>query len=349
MQGWFWLVLLLPWAWAQGVTVRVLLEEVPQGREVVLELPGGPVRALLGGEGLVVEGRLFPYYLALGPFRYRGAPYRGEVYLLPQGGRLLVVNRLPLEEYLLGVLPFEMPDTFPLEALKAQAILARTFAVHRLRPEAAYDLCASYLCQVYRGAGRETPRVQEAVAATRGLVVSYGGRAISALYHADSGGHTAGSEEVFQEARPYLRPRPDPFTRAQAWQVEVSRAKALEALRVLGYRPQGEEPPQVLARTPSGRVARLRVMGVEVFGPPAQRLLRALGLPSALVEGFQGWTALGRGSGHGVGLSQWGARGMAERGYTYREILGYYFPGTFLSELVFLETLPQALWSWSPP
>lgn len=74
----------------------------------------------------------------------------------------------------------------------------------------------------------------------------------------------------------------------------------------------------------------MRLLGVEVRGPEAQRLLRLMGLPSAMAE-FQGWLALGRGAGHGVGLSQWGAKGMAERGYGYREILGHYFPGTLLS------------------
>ena len=100
----------------------------------------------------------------------------------------------------------------------------------------------------------------------------------------------------------------------------------------MGYAPRGDDPPQVLEKSPSGRAWRVRLLGVEVRGPEAQRLLRLMGLPSAMAE-FQGWLALGRGAGHGVGLSQWGAKGMAERGYGYREILGYYFPGTLLSPL----------------
>lgn len=316
--------------------LRVLLEEVPQGQEVRLRLPSGEVRAFGTPGGVVVEGRLQPYWdLAVPHFAYQGRAYRGGVRLLAQEGRLLVVNLVPLEDYLLGVLPAEMPQGFPLEALKAQAVVARTFAVNRLNPKAPYDLCASELCQVYLGFSVETPRHKEAVVATRGQVLSYGGKAISALYHADSGGMTAGSEEVFQRPLPYLRPRPDPYAQGpkSAWRLPVGREAALRALRALGRAPRGEEAPVVLERSPSGRAWRVRLLGVEVQGPEAQRLLRLVGLPSALAD-FQGWEAVGRGAGHGVGLSQWGAKGMAEAGYGHREILGHYFPGTFLSGLL---------------
>ncbi|TBH20868.1 SpoIID/LytB domain-containing protein [Thermus thermamylovorans] len=345
------LFLLRPPAWAQGeeLLVRVLLREVPLGQEVRLLLPEGELRAWGVREGVVVGGRLGPFWEFASPrFALEGRPYRGGVRLLLHEGRLLVVNVLPLEAYLLGVLPGEMPGSFPLEALLAQAVVARTFAVYRLNPRAPYDLCAGELCQVYLGLAAETPRHGQAVAATQGQVLSYGGEAISALYHADSGGMTAGSEEVFQRALPYLRPRPDPYARGprSQWRLALTPEAAAQALRGLGYTPQGQEPPVVRERSPSGRVWRLRVLGVEVQGPEAQRLARLMGLPSALVE-FQGWEAVGRGAGHGVGLSQWGARGMAEAGYGYREILGHYFPGTFLSDLLLGQA--RGAWAWSGP
>ncbi|MFN4070398.1 MAG: SpoIID/LytB domain-containing protein [Thermus caldifontis] len=331
-----------------GPTLRVLLQEIAEGREVSLFLPEvqGVVRVRSMPQGVWVEGRVQPFWEFPGPyFRLEGRSYRGGVRLLAQGGRLLVVNLVPLEDYLLGVLPAEMPESFPLEALKAQAVVARTFAVNRLNPRAPYDLCASENCQVYLGIPAEKAKHTEAVRATWGKVLSYQGQAISALYHADSGGMTAGSEEVFQRALPYLRPRPDPYARGprSQWQLTVSPKKADGVLRAMGYLPRSEEPPSVLERSPSGRVWRLRLLGVEVGGPEAQRLVRNLGLPSALVE-FKGWQAEGRGAGHGVGLSQWGAKGMAEAGYGYREILGHYFSGTFLSDLLLggLAGLPWA-------
>lgn len=318
----------------QDLLLRVLLKEVPRGEAVVLKTPEGEVRALGREEGVVVEGRAYPYLDLLVPhFSLEGRAYRGGVRLLSQGGRLLVVNLVLLEDYLLGVLPGEMPQGFPMEALKAQAVVARTFAVNRLDPKAPYDLCADQRCQVYLGLAAEKPRYQEAVAATRGQVLSFGGQVISALYHADSGGMTAASEEIFQKALPYLRSRPDPYTRKAAWRQQVSLAQAERALRSLGLAPRSQDPPVVLERTASGRVWRVRLLGVEVRGPEAQRLLRLMGLPSALAD-FQGFEAVGQGAGHGVGLSQWGAKGMAEAGFGYREILGHYFPGTFLSDLL---------------
>ncbi len=315
--------------------VRILLGRVPMGEEVEVRFPGGTLRAWRVREGVAVEGQAYSAYGLPGPFTLRGTTYRGELWLWPEGEGLLLINRLPLEDYLLGVLPGEMPGSFPLEALKAQAVLARTYAVRRLSPQGPYDLCADKTCQVYLGLSGETPRHAEAVRATRGLVVSYRGQAISALYHADSGGMTAGSEEVFGQALPYLRPQADPYTRATPWSFPLSESKAKAALLALGLSPRTLEAPSVLRRTPSGRVGRLRLLGVEVEGPLAQRLVRALGLPSALVA-FEGWQASGRGAGHGVGLSQWGAKGLAEAGYDFRAILGHYFPGTALSPLVVL-------------
>ncbi|WP_234554876.1 SpoIID/LytB domain-containing protein [Thermus caliditerrae] len=329
----------------KDLVLRVLLKEVPLGQEVRLLLPTGEVRVRGTGEGVWAEGRVQPAWDLPGPyFALDGRSYRGGVRLFSQGGKLWVVNLVLLEDYLLGVLPAEMPEGFPLEALKAQAVVARTFAVNRLNPKAPYDLCATELCQVYLGLAAETARHKEAVAATWGQVLSYSGQAISALYHADSGGMTAGSEEVFQKPLPYLRPRPDPYARGpkSEWRLVLAPEAAAKALKALGRTPKGQEPPEVLERSPSGRVWRLRVMGVEVQGPEAQRLVRLMGLPSALVE-FKGWQAEGRGAGHGVGLSQWGAKGMVEAGFGYREVLGHYFPGTFLSDLL----LGKAQGAWA--
>ncbi len=306
------------------------------GQEVALKLPQGEVRARGTPQGVVVEGKVLPLWDFPVPyFALEGRAYRGGVRLLVEGNRLLVVNQVLLEDYLLGVLPGEMPEGFPLEALKAQAVVARTFAVNRLNPKAPYDLCAGEACQVYLGLSAEKERYRLAVAATRGQVLSYGGKAISALYHADSGGMTAGSEEVFGRPLPYLRPRPDPYAKGpkSLWRMPLDKAQAARVLQALGLSPLGEDPPQVLERSPSGRVWRVRLLGVELRGLEAGRALRLMGLPSTLVE-FAGFEAIGRGAGHGVGLSQWGAKGMAEAGYGHREILGHYFPGTFLSDLL---------------
>lgn len=153
------------------IVLRVLLKEVPEGQEVLLSLPEGPgvVRAKGQAQGVWLEGKVQPFWEFPGSyFRLDGRTYRGGVRLFSRGGRLLVVNLVPLEDYLLGVLPREMPRGFPREALKAQAVVARTFAVNRLNPKAPYDLCAGEACQVYLGFGVETATHAEAVRATRG-------------------------------------------------------------------------------------------------------------------------------------------------------------------------------------
>ncbi|MGQ9753422.1 MAG: SpoIID/LytB domain-containing protein [Thermaceae bacterium] len=320
---------------AQGMpggfpSVRVLLKE---GDELVLSLQGeSPVRVRRAEGGVWIEGKVlergalplrFP-----GPFRFEGRAYRGEAWVeVDPGGRLLLVNHLPLEEYLLGVLPMEMPPSFPREALKAQAVLARTYALSRQNPKAPYDLCATPLCQAYGGLEVETEVHRRAVEATAGEVVSYGGRPIAALYHADSGGMTAGSEEVFGTLFPYLRPLPDPFSPKRPWSVCLPRGKVGEV--------------EILEKSGSGRVFRLRVLGREKKGPEATRFLRGLGLPSTLVVEVsdcpEGVLLRGFGAGHGLGMSQWSAKRMAEMGYGYREILGYFFAGTFLSRVLVAE------------
>lgn len=334
------------WAKAPQVWVRVLLEEA---KEAAVRTPTGEVFLRLSSTGVVADGggrqATLNRVVLEGPFWLGGRRYRGQLLVLPVFGpqgnpsssRLLLINVLPLEEYLLGVLPLEMPRSFPEEALLAQAVLARTYAISRLSPKAPYDLCATPLCQAYGGMGVETPVHREAVEATRGQVVTFGGRPVSALYHSDSGGMTAASEEVYGRFVPYLRPRPDPYSPRKAWAVRIPWPRLLD-LAPWGRLGGRQEGLVLLGRSESGRAYRIRTFGKELEGPKATRFLRSLGLPSTSLEEVQtlpeGILVRGRGAGHGLGLSQWGAKGMAEAGYGYREILGYYFPGTFLSEIL---------------
>ena len=240
----------------EALLVRVLLKEVELGEEVRLALPTGEVALRGQAEGVVVEGRLLPSWAVEGPyFALEKRPYRGGLVARVEGGRLLLVNVLPLEDYLLGVLPAEMPASFPEEALKAQAVLARTFAVRRLNPLAPYDLCATEACQVYLGLSAETPRHERAVRATEGRVLSYAGQVASALYHADSGGMTAGSEEVFRKALPYLRPRPDPYAKGpkSVWQQAVRPEDPI----ITAYRDHGH----ALARGMTSRACMAEMFG----------------------------------------------------------------------------------------
>ncbi|PZA06859.1 MULTISPECIES: SpoIID/LytB domain-containing protein [unclassified Meiothermus] len=341
--------------------LRVLLLEAPSaqitlgshqritagGRQA---FPGGPVGLAQSGSEVLVDGqKVGPWVeLAGDGFILGDKAYRGSLLVVAQNGRLLLINRVWLEDYLLGVLPAEVPRSFPAAALQAQAILARTFALSRLNPSGLYDLCADERCQVYGGRGVETPEHTAAVQATRTLIVSYANQPIAAVYHADSGGYTAAAEEVWGRSVPYLLPRPDPYSQSpkSPWALTLSPAAVAQRLLAQGAAVGEVLSLEVLSYTDSGRPSRVRVRGslraVELAGAEATRFLRGLGLPSTRIS-INGWQVSGRGLGHGVGMSQWGAKGFAQQGWDFRQILGYYYPGTFLSSFEVVSGLHDKL------
>ncbi len=269
-------------------------------------------------------------------------PYRGVVELRrTAAGRLIVINELDLEEYLYGVLKNEVDPQWPKEALKAQAVASRTWALYSLNRFASegYDVRATTESQVYNGMMAEDPRTTAAVEETRGEVMTYQGHPIFAAYHSDSGGYTESSELVWGGSYPYLKGVADPYSAGaprHEWIVRMDLATFENRVRRSGRMITNVTGIEVAEATPSGRAALLRVFGAHgVLLLKGAELRAVLGadLRSTLftvrlvpddppqVE-FQG-----RGSGHGVGLSQWGARGMAEMGRRYQEILSYYYSG----------------------
>ncbi len=204
------------------------------------------------------------------PIQVEDRTYRGEVEIFGNSrGSITVVNELPLEQYLRGVVPNELaPDAFPeLEALKAQAIAARTYIVRNLGQfeNENFDICATDFCQVYRGLGTEHPLSDEAVEQTRGIIATFEGEAINALYSSTCGGRTENAENVFSQKVPYLvstichyrHPEPQPFETSVmygSWEEGLLGIAGVESFsdagRFLGI-PDLEEPtsmdPEVLA------------------------------------------------------------------------------------------------------
>jgi len=353
-------------------------------------------RVSVSGQGSHV-GPLILRPQADAPVRFGGQRYRGELWFLPGSGRVTVVNRLGLEEYLWGVVPREVPAGWPTEALKAQAVAARTYACYVMESgkhmHQGFDVCATVDCQVYGGRDWEDSRTTAAVQATQGEVVTYGGSPIRAYFHSCSGGHTENSEYVWGAAFPYLQGVPDYDQDATKYTWEaVYTVAELEQLLVAGGVPASG---LYGIETGPGRGVSGRVLTVRLGTPqgrvelPATRLRTLIGLNSTLFElSYQrqesrevrrlaaagetvavrdgsgtrtvttpaaavaisasgqryrvrhAWvvgrrdlaaqvTFTGRGWGHGTGLSQWGARGLAlYHGYNYRQILGYYYQGT---------------------
>jgi len=194
-----------------------------------------------------------------GPLSLDGNAYRGTLLAHRSGKRLSVVNRLPLDRYLRGVVPWEMPDDWHREALKAQAVVARSYALATLKPGKLFDLYADTRSQVYGGIRAEDPATNRAVAATAGRVLYWNGRVATTFYHSTSGGRTAPIAEVWPRAAPlpYLVSVPDPYDRLSKhhrWgPVLVTPAQMAKKLKARGVRDVRVD------RTPSGRVGTVAV------------------------------------------------------------------------------------------
>lgn len=277
-----------------------------------------------------------------------GRRYRGALELRHKGGGLTAVNIVPVDDYLRSVVPEEMPVDWPAEAIKAQSVAARSFALASRGRHAGegYDLCTTTHCQLYTGTTAEKSASNAAIKATRGEVLTYGGKPIEALFHTDSGGMTENSEDVWGSHEPYLRAAKDTPAKTMPWTKTISRADLERKLAAKGH-DIGKVRSLVLSplaigrsakdRTASGRVKTMTVKGTKGTATLSGTTWRSLlGLKSTLFDAKLAKdmvTFTGYGSGHGLGISQWGAERMASKGASYAEILHHYYTGTTLQQL----------------
>jgi len=268
-----------------------------------------------------------------------GAAYRGEL-LITKASPPLIVNRVDVESYLAGVVNQEIDSKWPRAAVDAQVIIARSYAMARARERKAgpYDLDRTAMDQVYGGVAAEDDLAWAAVKRTSGLIVAYGKKPVLPNFHACCGGRTEAPSDVWGGKN-------------QPFQVSVACPYCQDATRFFWRYPEaGALPGQKLAgllgltgavesvkvskKTPSGRAARVEVVGADgtrgFSGLEFRKLIGYHKLFSTLFEAEKvdgGFVFRGSGAGHGAGMCQWGARGMARAGFTSFEILGYYYPG----------------------
>jgi stage II sporulation protein D len=299
--------------------------------------------------------------------------YRGRLHVVAgrAGGGLMLVNRLGIESYIAGVVGPEIGGRRPdeLAAVLAQAVVSRTFALgNRGRYEAlGFDAYADTRDQVYNGVAAETPQVWDAVRRTAGQVLRYRGAIIDAFFHSTCGFSTAGVEEAFSTAgtRPYLRSVSDEYAKGryycdisprfrwrEEWDAQKLRAiftRTLPAVMPIGG--DGLQPitdVEVTRKTRSGRVGELRIVFEHgdvriplgsvrsVLRPEVDRALSSTAFQLTVTKDGGRLTRLvaaGAGSGHAVGMCQWGAVGRARAGQDHRRILSTYFPGTTLERI----------------
>lgn len=277
-----------------------------------------------------------------------GRRYRGALELRHKGGGLTAVNIVPVDGYLRSVVPEEMSVDWPAEAIKAQSVAARSFALASRGRHASegYDLCTTTHCQLYTGTAAEKSASNAAIKATRGEVLTYGGKPIEALFHTDSGGMTENSEDVWGSHVPYLRAAKDTPAKTMPWTKTVSRADLERKLAAKGHaigkvRSIALSPLAIgraaKDRTTSGRVKTMTVKGTKGTATLSGTTWRSLlGLKSTLFDAKltkDAVTFTGYGSGHGLGISQWGAERMAAKGKSYADILHHYYTGITLQQL----------------
>ncbi|MFP4466229.1 MAG: SpoIID/LytB domain-containing protein [Candidatus Goldiibacteriota bacterium] len=272
-----------------------------------------------------------------------GKNYRGDIAVYLKDGLIKTINIVSMSEYLYGVLPSEISPKWPYEALRAQAVAARTFAVHRRvhnkTPE--YDLDATAFSQVYKGFDIEHERTNKAVDDTKNEVLIHNGRVIQAFFHANSGGRTAAPEEVWGGRLEYMKSVDDEFSLGEKYGSWEHREKLYTiAVRLTN---RGINTGELYNISPVDLTESGRIKTVKLYGGNGTFFLKG-----TLFRSYVGVNLLrstkftmeiekdevifkGAGWGHGVGMSQEGAKIMAEKGFDYKKILNHYYPAARLA------------------
>ena len=326
-------------------------EPLQQGRRLA------PVAVRAVPEGIALGEEIFPVVgVRIEPessatISLNGKRLRGTVEIVRQADlKLLVVNQVALEDYLRGVLSKEAPDYWPLEALKAIAIAARTYGVYQrfLKEAGEYDVTGDVMSQDYGGKTAEKIGTTRAVKVTAGWILMYQGRLFPTFYHSTCGGKTEHARVMGRfDLAPLRGGRACSFCLASpffSWQRRLTKADVNWALHQSAHGTVGDvQDLRVANRTPSGRAEQIAIIG-------NKRTLRLSGYEFRALFGFatirstfltitpvpDGFVVEGRGWGHGVGMCQWGAAELARRGVSAPEILAFYYPG---AELVHLHEL----------
>ena len=359
-------------------TANMVVLNSGNGQVSTISANRGTSVGVRGGK-IVVNGKVIDSVVTLkpansdAPFLFEGKGYRGGLTLRANNGKMMVINSVPLEDYLYGVVPQEVVPSWPAAALEAQAVAARTYALHTMEENKGklYDVSTSTDHQVYNGVSGETQATTNAVNKTKGMVMLYNQRPINALFHSDGGGYTEDSVNVWGSDVPYLKGVKDfsTGTSTSNWTVTTSRqalesklnaaSKGVGKLKSIQLTPLGKPGQQTSDRGVSGRIKSATFIGTSGKTTVDGDSLRSiLGLKSTLFDfyvnhnpakdtgkAYHNFTGnndtvyiKGHGWGHGLGMSQWGAAEMAKRatpGDTnyYQTILRHYYSGITLKKM----------------
>ncbi len=314
----------------------------------------GKLSATAKGRRIKVGSREWPSGVVLSPeengqsISVNGRLYRGKIELRAEAnGRLTVVNELPVDDYVRGILLHEVSPDWPEEALKAQAVISRTYALRNRgkHGQAGFDLCSETHCQLYGGRSSERDSIDRAVKATEDEVLLYKDAYVNAVFHSTCGGTTEESDNVWESegSAPYLqivRCRWCKRSRHYNWTGEIRVDQLGRRLNAAGINVGVPKSLKVLSRSRSGRAVNVRVIGSRGSAVMKANKFR-LAADSRVVKsthwtvvstGRERWKFSGRGWGHGVGLCQWGTKEQADQGRSYKQILKFYYKDVTLAK-----------------
>ena len=308
---------------------------------------GAPVLVKSGKNAVLVDGTAYRRltFSGKGALYVNGKPYRGAAEISPGDKGLMVVNELPLEDYLVGLINCEISSAWPIEAVKSQAVIARTYALNRkeARSTSLFHLESSVLDQVYDGCEIEDSRARRAVTDTAGEVLTHNGGVIQAYYHSNCGGRTEASENVWGARLPYLTGVDCIYCltgASSSWEIKLGLPEMEERLKAGGYKLSGVTDIRPGARNGRGRLKNVTVASsrgeISLTGDQFRKaigygVIKSTNFTVRVANGEAAFAGLG--NGHGVGLCQWGAKQRALDGFDYAEILAYYYPGSGLKKL----------------
>ena len=273
-----------------------------------------------------------------------GRGFRGDIQFIKSNNtKLTAINYIELEDYVKGISVRETSHYRPIESLKAEVIVFRTFALYKMQEnkQKDFDLTSDVYSQVYGGKGAERYRINKAVDETKGLVLTYQGKILPAFYHATCAGHTEDASLYWNVNMPPLKGVPCNFCQDSPhfkWHNVLSEEEVKDALIKGGFKIGNIKDILISGRDKSNRITKLKIItdkkDIEISAKDFRNLLgpniiRSTNFDVRVVERdivFEGF-----GWGHGVGLCQWGAYFMAKEGYNYKQILGYYYPGAVVS------------------
>ncbi len=279
--------------------------------------------------GKVFKDTMLKFTSELIPLKFEGRMFRGEIEVYVKNAKLIVVNKLDIEDYVKGVINKEAIPSWPIEAKKTQAVLARTFAVYQkmFKPRSEFfDLAPTVLDQVYDGLGKEDVTSAEAVNATKGEIVTIGSDPAKIYFHSTCGGTVSSSAEIWKKDEPHLQELHCPYCTKSSLYRWKRNLKTADIAKKLGVKS---------IKSISTVRGKTRVDSVVVDGKkfPVNKFRELVGFSVIWSNDFTvsksgaNFVFSGKGAGHGVGVCQWGMAGMAAQGKNHYEILKFYLKG----------------------